>query len=116
MTFDGGDDGFECRQFFVRLARRRVAVISQTVAAMEPMRAFVRAVQWFLRAHEDRNVRAAKFRCVQGVPRSLLHGNISRHRGDCQHTHRRRAQRHDQGYGIIGSRVGVNQEERFHAA
>jgi hypothetical protein len=26
------------------------------------------------------------------------------------------AQRHDQGYGIIGSSVGINQEKRFHAA
>jgi hypothetical protein len=27
-----------------------------------------------------------------------------------------RAQRHDQSDGVIGSGVGVNQEERFHAA
>jgi hypothetical protein len=27
-----------------------------------------------------------------------------------------RPQRHDQGYGVIGCGVRINQEERFHAA
>jgi hypothetical protein len=83
---------------------------------MEPVGGLVRAVQWFFRAHEDGNFRAAEFRCVQSIARGLLNGNVSGNGSNRQDAHLGRAQRHDQGHGIIGSSIGINQEERFHAA
>jgi len=91
-------------------------VIAQAIAAMEPVRALVFALQRFFGTQENGNIRSAEFRRVQGIPRSLLYGHISRHRGDRQNGNIGRTKRHDQGHGIIGSRIGVNQEERFHAA
>lgn len=91
-------------------------MIAQAIAAMEPVGALVQPVQRFLRAHENGNVRAAKLRGVERVARGLLNGNITSNRGNRQHAHLRRAQRHDQSHGVIGSGIGVNQEERFHAA
>ena len=91
-------------------------MIAQAIAAMEPMRALVRAVQWFFRAHKNGNVRATELRCVECIARGLLNGNVAGNRGDCQHAHGGRAQRHDQGHGVIGSGVGIDEEERFHAA
>ncbi len=108
MRFDGGDDGLKSGQFFVRSARGRVAVIAQSIATVEPVRALVRAVHWFLRAHENGNVRAAEFRRVERIARGLLDGNISGNRRNRQDAHLGRAQRHDQSYGVIGSGVGIN--------
>ncbi len=116
MTFDRGDDGFECRQFFVRLARKRVVVVAQAVAAMEPVRALVRTIQRFFRAHEHGNIGAAQLRGVERIAGGLLNSNVSRNRGNGDHAHRGGTQCHDQGHGVIGSSVGIDQEERFHAA
>ena len=91
-------------------------MVTQAVASMEPVGALVWTIQWFLRAHENGNVRTAEFRGVECIARGLLDGNVSGNRGDGQHAHLGRTQRHDQGYGVIGSGVGVNQEKRFHAA
>ena len=91
-------------------------MVTQAVAPMEPVGALVRAIQWLFRAHENGNVRAAKFRGIEGVARGLLNGNVSGNRGDCQHAHVTRTKRHDQSHGVIGSSVGINQEKRFHAA
>ncbi len=91
-------------------------MVSQAIAAVEPVRALVRAIQRLFRAHENRNIRAAEFRRIERVSRGLLNGNVSCNGGNRQHAHLRGSQRHDQGHGIIGSCVRVNQEERFHAA
>lgn len=91
-------------------------MVSQAIASMEPVRALVRAIQRFFRAHEDRHIRAAKFGGIKRVPRGLLNGNVSRDGRNRQHAHLGRAKRHDQSDGVIGSGVGINQEERFHAA
>ena len=91
-------------------------MVAQAIASMEPVSALVFAIQRFFRAHKNRNIRAAEFGGIKRVARGLLSGNVS---GDCcnrQHTHLGRAQRHDQGNGVIGSGVRINQEERFHAA
>ena len=52
-------------------------MVSQAIAAMEPVRALVRAIQRFFRAHENVNVRAAKLRGVERVARGLLNGDVS---------------------------------------
>jgi hypothetical protein len=76
----------------------------------------VRAVQWFFRAHEHGDFRAAEFRGVKSIARGLLNGDVSSDSSNRQNAHIRRPKRHDQGYGVIGSRVCINQEKRFHAA
>ena len=91
-------------------------MIAQAISAMEPVGALVRAVQWFFRARENGNVRATKFRGIKCIARGLLNGDVSGNGSNRQHAHLRRTQRHDQSHGIIRSRVGVNQEGRFHAA
>ncbi len=116
MRFDGGDNRLECGQFFVRSAPWRIAVVAQAIAAMEPVGALVRAIQRFFRTHEHGNIRAAEFCRVEGIACGLLDGNISGDRGNRQDAHLERTERHDQSYGVIGSRIGINQEERFHAA
>lgn len=91
-------------------------MVSQAIAAVEPVGGLVRSIQRFLRAHEHGNVRVAKFRRVQRIAGGLLNGDVSRDGGNRQHADLRRAQRHDQSDGVIGGGVGVNQEERFHSA
>ena len=91
-------------------------MVAQSIAAVKPVSALVRAVQRFFRSHENGNVRAAQFRGVKCIASGLLDGNVSSNGGDGQHTHAWGAERHDQSYGVIGSGVGVNQEEGFHAA
>jgi hypothetical protein len=91
-------------------------MIAQAIAAMEPVRALVRAVQRFFRAHENGNVRAAEFSRVERIARGLLNGNIAGNRGYRYYAHPGRAQRHDQSHGVIGCGVSINQELRFHAA
>ena len=85
-------------------------MVAQAIAAMEPVCALVRAMQGFFRAHEDRNVRAAKFRGVERIARGLLNGHVSCNRSNRQNAHLGRAEGHDQGHGVIGSSVGIDQE------
>ena len=91
-------------------------MVSQAIAAMEPVRALVRAMQRLFRAHENRNVCATKLRSVERITCGLLNGHVSCNRGHCQHADSRRAEGHDQGHGVIGSGVGIDQELGFHAA
>src|SRR5216683_3331955 len=92
------------------------AMITQAIAAMEPVRGLVRAMERFFRTRENGNIRAAKFGRVKRVARGLLNGDVSCNRGNRQHAHLGRTQGHDQSNGVVGSGVGINQEERFHAA
>jgi len=85
-------------------------MVAQAIAAMEPVCALVRAMQGFFRAHEDRNVRAAKLRGVERIARGLLNGDVSGNCGNRQNTDLGRSQRHDQSHGVIGSGVGIDQE------
>ncbi len=85
-------------------------MVSQAIAAMEPVRALVCAIQGLFRAHEDWHVRATKFRRVERIACGLLNGNISCNRGNRQNADSRRTEGHDQSHGVIGSSVGVDQE------
>jgi len=116
MALDRSDDRLERGQFLGRPFRGRIAVVAQAIAAMEPVRALVRAIQGLFGTHEHGNLRAAEFRGVERIARGLLNGDVSRNCGNRQNTDLGRSQRHDQSNGVIGSRVGVNQEEWFHAA
>ncbi len=91
-------------------------MITQAIPAMEPVRALVLALERFFGTQKNRDIRPAEFRGVQSIPRRLLYGNIARHGGDRQNGNIARTKRHDQGDGVIRSRIGVNQEAGFHAA
>ena len=91
-------------------------MVTQAVAPMEPVGALVRAIQWLFRAHENGNVRAAKFGRVERIARGLLDGDVASNGGDRQDTHLGRTKGHDQGYGVVGSGVSIDQEAWFHAA
>ena len=91
-------------------------MVSQAVTAVEPVSAFVSANERLFRAHKHRNIRATKLCSVERISGGLLHGNIAGDRGDCQHTNMRRAKRHDQRDSVIGSGIGIDEEEGFHAA
>ena len=75
----------------------------------------MRALQGFFRACEHRDFGIAKLRGVERITGGLMDVHVARNRGDGQNLNLGRAQRHDQGDGIIGSCVGVNQEGKFHA-
>jgi hypothetical protein len=91
-------------------------MVPQAVSPVEPVCALVRAGQRFFRTHVNRNISAAKLGSVERISRALLYADISGNGGDGQNLDARRAQRHDEGHGIIGSRIGINQEGGFHAA
>ena len=78
--------------------------------------ALVRAIEGFFRTHENRYVSSTKFGRVERVACGLLDGNVTGHRSNRQHANLGRAKRHDQGHGVIGGGIGIDQEKRFHAA
>src|SRR5260370_6956389 len=94
VGFDGLNDRYGGVLFFGRLARRRVAVVSQAIAAMEPVRGLVRAMERFLRTRENGNIRAAKFGRVKRVARGLLNGDVSCNRGNRSEEHTSELQSH----------------------
>src|SRR6202521_2506476 len=116
VGFDDRDDGVYGMFFFWRPASCWIAVITQSVAAVEPVSAFVRARERLFSAGIDRNVRAAELGGVERVSRGLQHRHISGDRGDGQHAHGGRAESHDECNGVVGSSIGIDQEERLHAA
>src|SRR5271155_983778 len=108
VSFNRVDDGFRSALFFRSAAWRRVPVIAQAIASVKPRRAYVRALQWLFRANEHRHLRIAKLRGIERVPAGLIDIYVSRNSGDGQNQNLRRAQRHDQRYGVIGSGIRVN--------
>lgn len=116
MRFNGGDNGVDRMLPFWSAGRGGVPMVAQTVAAMEPVRGFVFAMQRLFRADENRNIRAAELRRVERIARGLLHSNVAGDGGNRQHANLLRAQRHDQSHGVVRGRIGINQEVPFHAA
>ncbi len=57
----------------------------------------------------------AEFRSVEGVARGLGDVHVSGDGGDAQDFDLRRAQSHDQSYGVVGGGVCVDEELSFHA-
>src|ERR1700722_14342427 len=52
VRFNRVDDRIASALFFRSAAWRRVAVIAQAIASVKPGRAYMRALQWFLRGRE----------------------------------------------------------------
>ncbi len=112
---DRVDDGRGSALIFRSAAWRRVAVIAQAITTVKPGRAHVRALEWLLRASEHRDVRIAKLRGIERVARGLKDIDVSCHGGDGQDLNLGRVERHDQGNGIVGSGVSINQKRTIHA-
>ena len=62
----------------------------------------------------NRHIGAAQFGGIQGVAGRLRDGHVARHDGDGAHLHIGRAQRHDQGDGVVGGGIGVDEEGSRH--
>jgi len=75
----------------------------------------MRAVQGPLRARENRHVRIAQLGCIERIPGGLMHIHISRNHSDGRDLNFRRAQRHDQRHGVVGSGISINQKWTIHA-
>ena len=75
----------------------------------------MRALQWPFRACEHGHVRIAKLCGIERITAGLMHIHVSRNGRDSQNLNLRRAQRHDQRNGIVGSGIGINQKWAFHA-
>jgi hypothetical protein len=110
MGTNGLDDGFDSVRGFGRAARRRISAIAQTVLAVEPFGVDVFAQKRLFRARKDGHAGATEFSDVERVAGSLGDAYVAGDDGDGAHVDIRGAQRHDQGDGIVGSRVGIDQE------
>src|SRR6516165_12534647 len=82
IGLDGLDHRFHRRLLFDDAPWRRITVITETVLAVKPVRALVRAPERFCGANKHGNIRTAKLRGIQRVPGGLLDANIS---GDCRY-------------------------------
>ena len=91
-------------------ARRRVAVVAEAVPPMEPMGMLVRPDQRRGGADEDWRVRAGDLGGQQRVPRRLLDGDIAGDGRQRQDAHVRRGKRHQDGDGVVGGGVSVDEE------
>jgi len=119
IRVDGLDNGIDRVQFLRRLARRRIVVVPQPVAPVKPTRVLVGAKQRFFRAREDRNIRTAKFYCIESVARRLFEVHISGNDGDRGNPDVGGTQRHDERDRVVGSCVGIDEKcarhERKHS-
>jgi hypothetical protein len=114
MRFDGTNDGIDCRFFFRGAPRRRIAAVAEAVVAMEPFGAAVRALERLFRAGKNRDARLTEFRSAKSISSGLRESHIAGNRGDRQNFDLPITQDHDESDGIVGSRIGVNQERPFH--
>ena len=90
-------------------------MIAQAIVAVKPRSVQMRAIQWLLSANKHRHFRIAKLRRIERITAGLLNIHVSGNGRDGKNLNMRRAQRHDQCNGIIGSRIGINQKWKFHA-
>ena len=103
-------------QLLGRLAGRRIVVIAESVAAVEPGCIFVDAEQRSPSAGIDGDICFAEFNRVQGVPGGLVDVHISGDRGDGGYADVGCAESHDEGDGVVGSGVSVDEERAQHVS
>jgi len=89
-------------------------VISQSVLAMKPLRGAEAAGERLFSALEYRRVRTAELSGVERIPSGLLDSDISGHGSNSNHTGVVRTQRHNQGDGVVGGGIGIDQEGTRH--
>lgn len=90
-------------------------MIAEAVAPVKPIRATMRANQGFLGTGENGDARFAEVRCVKSIPTGLMHWHIPRDGCDGQNIYLWVPESHDESDGVVGSCVGINQKEAFHA-
>ncbi len=95
--------------FLRRAPRRRIAVIAQSVTAVEPLRTGQAARQRLLGSLIHRRANAAEIGGVQRISSGLLDLDIAGHRGDCNHALPCGAQGHDQCHGVVRCCIRVDQ-------
>jgi beta-ureidopropionase len=100
-----------CRRFL----RRRISVITQTIATVEPGGILIGTQQRLVSAGIHRHLLAAEFDDIEGVACGLLDRHVPRDGRYGDDLNVGRAHGHDERDGIVGSRVGVNQEGARHA-
>ena len=94
-------------------ARRRIVAVAEAVAAVEPMRVFVRARQRSARAFEHGNVRTGDFGGVKRVARRLFEPDVAGDNRQRAYANVRRRERHQDRDRVVGRGVGVD-EKRAH--
>jgi hypothetical protein len=114
VGFDGVDDGSRGVAVFRGARRRRIAAIAQAVTAVEPVGVIVGAGERFFGASEHGDGGVAEFRGVEGVAGGLRDGDVAGDGGDGEDVYVRIAESHDEGYGVVGGGVGVDQEVASH--
>ena len=115
VRFDGVDDCVEGRLLLGRASRGWIAVIAEAVVSVKPRGADMRALERLFGACEDWNLRIAQLGGVEGVAAGLMDVDVTGYRSDGVNLDVRRAQRHDQGDGVVGGSVGIDKKGKFHA-
>ena len=90
-------------------------MLAKTVASMKPGCILIFMKQRLIRAGKDRHVRPAKLGGVERVTRGLLHVDVASNCGNRDDADFWVAQCHDDGYGVVGGGVGIDQERTRHA-
>ena len=90
-------------------------MVSKAVATMKPGRILIGAQEWLVGASVDGHAGPAKFYRVEGIPGRLQNGDVTGDGRNCHHANIGRAESHDEGNGIVGGSVGINQEGAWHA-
>jgi hypothetical protein len=87
---------------------------NQSVTSVKPRSASVSAEEGFFGASIDRHIHPAEFNSVERVAGGLLKVDISGDRRDGDHAGFRGAQSHDEGDGIVGGCVSIDEERARH--
>jgi hypothetical protein len=72
------------------------------------------ALQRLFSTLKDRGAASADFDRVQGVASRLFDLHIPRHSRDRDYVHIRSTQGHDEGYSVVGSYIGIDEESSRH--
>ena len=86
-------------------------MVAKSVFAMKPRCILMIACQRFGGTLMNRNMTTAEFHSVERVPSCLLNPNVSRDSCDANHTNVACPKRHYECDGVVGSNVGVDQED-----
>jgi hypothetical protein len=89
-------------------------VVAEAVFAMEPLGGAEFAEQRSGGARENGNIGVADFSAIEGVVHPLGNGYITGDYCYGRYANRFGTKGHDQGYGVIGSGVGVDEEGARH--
>jgi hypothetical protein len=110
MCFGCFYDGVDRMHVAGRLTGSRIAVIAKTVSAVKPSRVLIRPKKRLIGTCIHGNFGSAQLNGIQSIACRLLNINISSDRRNGDHLNVAPAQCHDDGYGIVGSGVCIDEE------